>query len=1181
MIAVAAAPTAAGVIRVLSKARLVDVARQFGASLRPDLTKDVLVGTLAAAPSLDLSELLASLGRDELRAACRAHGIDDKGRARLELTDRLLAAAGLGSVQKTTDRRKSDLPEADDIVQVRHRQYLVREVVAAPDQGQQTLVKLVCLDDDDQGRQLEVLWELELGARVLEPEAQGLGTITQIDSPRHFAAYLHALKWNCVTATDGKLFQSPFRAGIKLMNHQLTPLKKALELPRANLFIADDVGLGKTIEAGLVLGELLLRQRVDWALIVCPASVSLQWRDEMERRFGLHFEIYNRAFVGRRRQERGFGVNPWATHTRFIISYQTLRRPEYRDGLVQHLQRLGDRAPKSLLILDEAHTAAPSTASKYAIDSKVTGVIRDLAPRFENRLFLSATPHNGHSNSFSALLEILDPQRFTRGVPVVPKQLETVMVRRLKSDLRALPDGEKFPKRNVVQIDLRHEGNDWSQRYIVDEKPEAPTPAGTGSDAELQLSRLLAEYTALMKPQKGPGQLVFINLQKRLLSSVEAFSRTLKVHARSVASTLQKMEAQATLQIDVDSDDEYGVDDDAQDEAEAADIEQRSRSLPSATGRARELLEQMLSLTEQNRTAPDAKVLAVIDWIRRNQCDAAQIGGAPPKSKARWSGTRLLIFTEYGDTKRYLTQMLGAAIESTPDASERIMTFHGGMSDEQREEVQRAFNSPPSQHPVRILIATDAAREGVNLQGHCADLIHFDIPWNPARMEQRNGRIDRTLQPAAEVRCMYFVYPQRPEDRILQTLVRKVDQIQRDLGSLGTVVMGRLASVLERGIDDTSTKALEEASQPGLFQEVTTRELESQRPSIVNLSREIEEAGNILDASRQVMEFDPALLRDAIDVGCGLAGSGPLSPVAPQPEEEKLATFTLPTLPESWQVTLDTLRPPRQRDEEFWDWRKRAPQPVVFDPPSRMNSGLVHLHLQHPFVQRILDRLLAQGHSAHDLSRVTVIRNRHDSSARVIAFGRLSLFGAGATRLHDKLVPVAARWLESGGAGHLQPFADKNDRKTLERLEQLLVEAPHGDDVPNSVKQRLAATAAKDFSSLWPYIEAEADHERHEAERMLSSRAAEESEALRRILTSQRAAIVATLDQRSQLALPFSEGEKEQRDQFERDRKHMSGRLESIQAEIEREPQQIVDLYKIALRRLQPVGLIYLWPGTR
>src|SRR5690606_12915861 len=191
-----------------------------------------------------------------------------------------------------------------------------------------------------------------------------------------------------------------------------------------------------TIEAGLVMTELELRQRVDFVLVICPASLCLQWRGEMEKRFGQQFEIVGREFVARRRRERGFGVNPWATHNRFIVSYQTLRRPEYREPLLVHL---GARMKKSLLVLDEAHTAAPASASVIAVDSRITRMIRDeLTSRFENRLFLSATPHSCHSNSFSALMAMLDPQRFTRGVPIEAqsKALATVMVRRLKKDLR-------------------------------------------------------------------------------------------------------------------------------------------------------------------------------------------------------------------------------------------------------------------------------------------------------------------------------------------------------------------------------------------------------------------------------------------------------------------------------------------------------------------------------------------------------------------------------------------------------------------------------------------------------------------------------------------------------------------------------------------------------------------------
>lgn len=131
----------------------------------------------------------------------------------------------------------------------------------------------------------------------------------------------------------------------------------------------------------------------------------LQWRKELENRFGLLFEILDKDYVQRVRRERGFGVNPWNTHSRFLISHRLLIDEAYKGPLMDWL---GDFRPGSLLILDEAHHAAPSSGQRYAIDSHITRAVRDLSPRFEHRLFLSATPHNGHSNSFSALLEILD-----------------------------------------------------------------------------------------------------------------------------------------------------------------------------------------------------------------------------------------------------------------------------------------------------------------------------------------------------------------------------------------------------------------------------------------------------------------------------------------------------------------------------------------------------------------------------------------------------------------------------------------------------------------------------------------------------------------------------------------------------------------------------------------------------
>jgi len=307
------------------------------------------------------------------------------------------------------------VPYPGQIVRVRTRTYLV-EAVEEDGSGPQRVVSLACLDDDAQGEKLDVVWGLELDMEILDKEAWKSIGKKGFDETRFFSAFIHTLRWNCVTATDPRIFQSPFRAGIRIDAYQLEPLRKALLLPRVNLFIADDVGLGKTIEAALIASELLLRRRVREIVVCCPPSMLIQWKEELETRFGLYFEILDRAYIERVRQERGYGVNPWTTFPRFLISQRLLIDETYVAPMRDWLDNI---RPGTLLIFDEAHHAAPASGARYAIDSKITKAVRDIAPRFEHRLFLSATPHNGHSNSFSALLEILDRNRFTRGVKVL------------------------------------------------------------------------------------------------------------------------------------------------------------------------------------------------------------------------------------------------------------------------------------------------------------------------------------------------------------------------------------------------------------------------------------------------------------------------------------------------------------------------------------------------------------------------------------------------------------------------------------------------------------------------------------------------------------------------------------------------------------------------------------------
>jgi hypothetical protein len=225
------------------------------------------------------------------------------------------------------------IPEVGQIVRVRQRLYLVEGLVARPRPQDSTLVELSCIEDDAQGQELEVLWERELDATVLTGEEWARLAQRGFDPPEYFSAYLNTLRWNCVTSTDASLLQSPFRAGIRLDAYQLEPLRKALRLPRVNLFIADDVGLGKTIEAGLIARELLMRKKVREIVVACPPSMLLQWQEELEQRFGLLFEIFDKDFIAQIRRERGFGVNPWTAHSRFLISQRLLIDETYAGPL--------------------------------------------------------------------------------------------------------------------------------------------------------------------------------------------------------------------------------------------------------------------------------------------------------------------------------------------------------------------------------------------------------------------------------------------------------------------------------------------------------------------------------------------------------------------------------------------------------------------------------------------------------------------------------------------------------------------------------------------------------------------------------------------------------------------------------------------------------------------------------
>ena len=1095
------------------------------------------------------------------------------------------------------------LPEVGELVQVRSRRWIVEEVVESPTNGASALVRLACVDDDNQGQALEVFWDYEPDRWILTDEGWADLAAKGLDSPRRFSAFLNTLRWNCTTATDSRLFQAPFRAGITIEAYQMEPLRKALTLPRVNLLIADDTGLGKTIEAGLIARELLLRRKAKSIVVAAPPSMLEQWRGEMEERFGLVFEILDRAYVSRMRRERGFGVNPWRTHSRFLVSHNLLIDPAYTDPMREWL---GDARPGSLLILDEAHHAAPSSGGRYGIETKITRAVRDLAHRFEHRLFLSATPHNGHSNSFSTLLELLDPYRFTRGVKVRAKtDLEPVMVRRIKEDLRSIQGG--FPKRNVVRLE-------------IDGLPEdAP---------ELELSRLLDEYRTAREQRyasesnrvRFAAGLMVVGLQQRLLSSIEAFARSLKVHRQTVQRHWDNAHEAAddphpALDFDddqapgflkpADADDERGDwtpdEADADEEAQIAQIDAASRPSadPETAAWAREqrLLDRMGKIADDARHLPDAKARCLIDWIRRNQCpDLPAFGMSAAGPPPTWGERRVLIFTENREgTKRYLKSILEQAVEGTDRADERIEIIDGLTSRARRRDVQRRFNADPAREPLRILLATDAAREGLNLQAHCSDLFHFDLPWNPGRIEQRNGRIDRKLQPAAEVDCHYFVLPQRTEDRVLEVLVTKTETIKRELGSLSQVIDDSVERrMLSEGIRHRDVDALrseiEAESLEDDKRQATKEELEQARERAQDLESQIEACRNLLNRSRKWAGFSSAPFRDAIDCSLELLGAPSL---VEGTDEEGRKMWTFPPLEQrsatdpSWTSTLDSLRAPRKIDQKLPEWRRDAPiRPVVFEDAGRLDEETVHLHLEQRVAQRLLSRFRAQGFIYYDLSRACLAQSR-DSIPRVILLGRLSLYGRGAERLHEEIVPVAARWRDpSARTGPLQAYARDAETRTMDLLEESL----NADgQAPNEIIQRrLMAAAAQDIEDLRPQLEPRAAEHAKTAKDRLADRGEREERVLRDTLERHRDQVEAELARHerdyTQLLLDFQGPDarqlREDTRQLDANMRHWRTRLDQFERDLEREPARVREFYEVRVQRVEPVGLVYLWPET-
>lgn len=1041
-------------------------------------------------------------------------------------------------------------PEVGQVVLVRDRHWVVTDLHGslqpalighARPTAPQVLVELASVEDDGFGEELDVVWDLEPGARVLDTATLPRPEPKRFDDPERLDAFLDAVRWGAIASADSRALQSPFRSGITIEDYQLDPVVRALQMPRVNLLIADDVGLGKTIEAGLVIQELLLRHRARTVLVVCPANLCIKWQSEMLDKFGLEFRIVDAEAVRQLRRERGTTANIWSSFPRLIVSIDWLKRPRAMALLDERLAGVDPtRYPRAfdLLVIDEVHGCAPSGRGRYATDSLRTKAVRKIAPHFEHRIFVSATPHNGYSESYTALLELLDPQRFARGVRPSEESVAQVVVRRMKSELREeLPpraDGSpRFAERRIVPLEVD---------YTADERRvhELLTRYATGrrASAKSATSKMATDFVTLL-------------LKKRFFSSPAAFLNTLDQHLRTLGRRDAKLRADdesvrsAFERLDEDVDDETDLDEATEDALATA-----ARATEPLTSEQRGWLQEMRAWAEREARRTDAKARVLLDWLEET-C----------RPDGTWNRERVIIFTEYRDTQKWLLDILTAH----ELGGERVALLYGGMDDDDRERIKATFQADPTRAPVRILLATDAASEGIDLQRHCHLMVHVEIPFSPSRLEQRNGRIDRHGQPAPEVLIHHFVGKGFEDARpgsmegdleFLSRVARKVETIRDDLGSVGPV----LATQIEEAMVGRRTVVDESAVT------VAGRKARSAVAGIQRrLREEISRLHDQLDESVATLGISPVAVERVVRTGLELGRQDALKPAA------KPGEFIVPQLTGSWSRAAvglaDPLDPVKQR-------------PITFDHSvAAERDDVVLAHLGHRLVSQSMRLLRAEIWSSGStvrLSRVSarVVPHAALDEVSVVAHARIVVSGGDGHRLHEQVITA-------GGMIRNGRFARLNVGQT----EAALAAGPRTAAL-NAVCESLAEQWDAIEGPLFSALEVRATDVTKGLERMLADRANSEEQSIRTVLSDLRRSISKQLDdlesaKNLQLFLNGFEPTElapAERQQLQRDLDALRARVDEIPAEVDREVEAIRKRYSARAHRLFPAAVTFIVP---
>jgi superfamily II DNA or RNA helicase len=599
----------------------------------------------------------------------------------------------------------------------------------------------------------------------LQPEIEA-GRIAYVAAAAKVAEVLEG----STSATDGHVLLAPMESNVIPLPHQIHALSRAISGDRVRYLLADEVGLGKTIEAGLVMRELKLRGLVRRILVVSPKGIATQWVAEMQTHFNEQFQLVLGDDIGTlqrlspfqsselrvpgsgfstQNQEPGtsnWRSNPWSLFDQVIVSLDSVKPMDKRRGWTAervaeyNRSRFEDliTAGWDLVVVDEAHRLGGSTdqVARYKLG-------KGLAEAAPYVLLLSATPHQGKTDAFHRLMNLLDDDAF--------------------------PDMDSVSRDRVAPYVIRTE-----KRKAIDAdgkplfKPRRTQMAPVAWESRHHLQQLLYEavtdyvregYNQALREKKRHIGFLMILMQRLVVSSTRAIRTTLE---RRLAA-LKDGEQQASLRLAELENGTEGSESSDDEMAELYDMDGQEllddllKSHVSALQSEGSHVETLLNAAVRcEQAGPDAKAEALIEWIYELQAEENE------------PDLKVLIFTEFVPTQQMLKEFLEARGIS-------VVTLNGSMDMEERKQAQDAFRKSH-----RVLVSTDAGGEGLNLQfAHV--IINYDIPWNPMRLEQRIGRVDRIGQPK-KVRAINFVFEDSVEFRVREVLEQKLAVIFDEFG---------------------------------------------------------------------------------------------------------------------------------------------------------------------------------------------------------------------------------------------------------------------------------------------------------------------------------------------------------------------------------------------------------------